>query len=346
MIDTNPHSNSQNQNPKAHRKMKKIIPFLLALFLTLSMSAGTSFGIRKTSELNGNVIQVDRLYDSYFLTVVIPYGPYNDVSDFKGVLISELDYTLKDQLLAYAKDAIRLAERAEKENLNDKKVNDNNNENDNDNNNNNNEIKTNKENEIETNNNKIKEEKETNDDEKNKDLNEEKETKNEQKEDFNEEEEFNEEENEKDLNEKMQIAYQKTKENKYHSEAWTILLGELNQEMNIENARPFYEKFLEIYPTASKFWVMYIEHELKFENFNRVEQLFKRCLTNCLHCDLWNCYLSYLKKCKTQQDIGQALRLSTQIVGLDMNSDGIWMDYIHFLKSKYCLWRTAIRLYL
>jgi hypothetical protein len=119
MIDTNPHSNSQNQNPKAHRKMKKIIPFLLALFLTLSMSAGTSFGIRKTSELNGNVIQVDRLYDSYFLTVVIPYGPYNDVSDFKGVLISELDYTLKDQLLAYAKDAIRLAERAEKENLND-----------------------------------------------------------------------------------------------------------------------------------------------------------------------------------------------------------------------------------
>jgi hypothetical protein len=93
-----------------------ILSFILTSMAVVA-HAGTSFGIQKKSELDGNVIVMDRVYDSYFLSLGIPFGPYSDLSEFKGILINEMDYTLYGQLLEYTKDAAALVERAKKENL-------------------------------------------------------------------------------------------------------------------------------------------------------------------------------------------------------------------------------------
>jgi len=98
-------------------KMKKIILSFILTSMAVVAHAGTSFGIQKKSELDGNVIVMDRVYDSYFLSLGIPFGPYSDLSEFKGILINEMDYTLYGQLLEYTKDAAALVERAKKENL-------------------------------------------------------------------------------------------------------------------------------------------------------------------------------------------------------------------------------------
>lgn len=61
-------------------------------------------------------------------------------------------------------------------------------------------------------------------------------------------------------------------------------------------ARSVYELFLDVFPTSSRHWIRYIDHEMKAGHAENVEALYKRCLRQCPDVELWyhpqgKCYL-------------------------------------------------------
>jgi len=123
----------------------------------------------------------------------------------------------------------------------------------------------------------------------------------------------------------------------FDTEAWTALVHEA-QFKDINVARPIYEEFLKIYPTAGRYWKQYIEHELSAKNFDNVEKLFQRCLRQCLHIDLWKTYIRYILDVKaklpnTKEEIIRAFEFALAYIGLDINANQIWSDYIAYVKS-------------
>eukprot|EP00761_Pharyngomonas_kirbyi_P004739 gb/GECH01004744.1/.p1 GENE.gb/GECH01004744.1/~~gb/GECH01004744.1/.p1 ORF type:complete len:697 (+),score=189.74 gb/GECH01004744.1/:1-2091(+) len=136
------------------------------------------------------------------------------------------------------------------------------------------------------------------------------------------------------LSEKGYKAEKRIDQDKYDTEAWTILMEEV-QNMDIENARSYYERFLETFPTAGRYWKFYAEHEAKANNHDKVEEIFRRCLLKCLNVELWKCYLGYIRNTKTDTDeIQSAYEFTLDHVGMDMTSTSIWREYINFLKEK------------
>ena len=53
-----------------------------------------------------------------------------------------------------------------------------------------------------------------------------------------------------------------------------------------------------VFPTTARYWKVYIEQEMKYRNYERVEKLFQRCLVKILNIDLWKLYLTYVKETK------------------------------------------------
>ncbi|XP_005107016.1 cleavage stimulation factor subunit 3 [Aplysia californica] len=123
----------------------------------------------------------------------------------------------------------------------------------------------------------------------------------------------------------------------FDTEAWSILIRDA-QIRKIEDARVVYERLVEQFPNAGKYWKIYIEHELKLKNFERVEKLFQRCLIKVLNIDLWRLYLNYIKETKGilpsyREKMAQAYDFALEKIGMDILSYQIWAEYISFLKS-------------
>ncbi|KAK7478906.1 hypothetical protein BaRGS_00029887 [Batillaria attramentaria] len=123
----------------------------------------------------------------------------------------------------------------------------------------------------------------------------------------------------------------------YDTEAWSVLIRDA-QMRKIENARDTFERLVEQFPSAGKYWKIYIEQELKAKNYERVEKLFQRCLIKVLNIDLWKLYLSYIKETKGslpsyREKMAQAYDFALEKIGMDIMSYQIWVDYINFLKS-------------
>jgi len=123
----------------------------------------------------------------------------------------------------------------------------------------------------------------------------------------------------------------------YDTEAWSILIRDA-QIRKIEDARVTYERLVEQFPNAGKYWKIFIEHELKLKNFERVEKLFQRCLIKVLNIDLWRLYLHYIKDTKGilpsyREKMAQAYDFALEKIGMDILSYQIWAEYITFLKS-------------
>lgn len=94
--------------------------------------------------------------------------------------------------------------------------------------------------------------------------------------------------------ERGQKAEARLQDNPWDTEAWQILIKEYGAK-KLEEARPFYERLVTQFPLTGRYWKLYIDHEMKSRNYDRVEKLFQRCLIKVLHIDLWRCYLNYIK---------------------------------------------------
>lgn len=122
--------------------------------------------------------------------------------------------------------------------------------------------------------------------------------------------------------------------------------------MRIEDARPYYERFFQVFPTAGRYWKFYAEHELKFNNTKRAETIFRKCLMNCLNVELWKSYLQYIESRKNlnpisvqnmpesainQGDLDEVIRAykyACDHVGKDVNSTDIWRNLIRYMKLQ------------
>ena len=122
------------------------------------------------------------------------------------------------------------------------------------------------------------------------------------------------------------------------------LLAELNDFISptttkrIEELRQFFDQLIEKYPLTGRYWKIYIEAEMKYRNYEKVETLFQRCLIKVRHIELWRCYLNYIKETKGslptfREKMGQAYEFALEKIGIDFLSFPIWNDYVQFLKN-------------
>lgn len=138
--------------------------------------------------------------------------------------------------------------------------------------------------------------------------------------------------------EKLDAFFAAVEQNQYDIDSWHSLLRLISSEkidLYRENA---YEKLIRVFPTSGKFWKVYIEHEIRARNFERVEKLFQRCLMKVLNIDLWKTYLAYVKDTKAslptyKEKMAQAYDFALEKMGMDFASYTIWNDYILFLKG-------------
>ncbi|XP_018329135.1 protein suppressor of forked isoform X2 [Agrilus planipennis] len=138
-------------------------------------------------------------------------------------------------------------------------------------------------------------------------------------------------------NDKLYRTQKQVEKNPYDLESWSILLRE-SQTKHISEVRPLYEHLILIFPSASRYWRIYIEHEMKSRNFEKVEKLFQRCLMKILNIELWKLYLTYVKETKAslptyKEKMAQAYDFALDKIGMDIHSYSIWNDYVNFLKS-------------
>ncbi|XP_074649592.1 cleavage stimulation factor subunit 3-like [Tubulanus polymorphus] len=136
---------------------------------------------------------------------------------------------------------------------------------------------------------------------------------------------------------KVKKAEKRIEEFPYDTEAWSVLIRDAQTKL-IEEARKTYERLVNQFPNAGKYWKIYIEQEMKVKNYERVEKLFQRCLMKVLNIDLWKTYITYIKETKSKlpsyrEKMAQAYDFALDKMGMDIMSYGIWSDYITFLKS-------------
>ncbi|EDO40717.1 predicted protein [Nematostella vectensis] len=137
--------------------------------------------------------------------------------------------------------------------------------------------------------------------------------------------------------ERGQKAELRLQNHPYDLESWGVLIREA-QSLPLDAAKVLYEKLVRRFPNAGRYWRLYIEQEMKHQNYENVEKLFQRCLIKVLNIDLWKSYLAYVKETKSslpnfREKMGQAYEFALDKIGLDFNSYQVWMDYLTFLKS-------------
>lgn len=134
----------------------------------------------------------------------------------------------------------------------------------------------------------------------------------------------------------------KLKENPNDISLWQDIIDIYKSKDKVELLRETYEKVLEIFPLAAKFWVDYIELELAHGEFLNVEKLFGRSLPTVYSVDLMKKYLEYVLRMNNVETNGEKARTTIQQtydfvldkVGLDRESGSIWSQYIDFVRSK------------
>ena len=124
-------------------------------------------------------------------------------------------------------------------------------------------------------------------------------------------------------------------------DTWRSLIKEMRAKEKLEDLREVFERMLTIFPLSSETWISYIDTELANGEFQRVEQLFARCLNKVLAVGLWKFYVGYIRRMNNVTDGDKARNIISQVyefvlskIGIDKDSGPIWAEYLDFIKSK------------
>ncbi|TMW66509.1 hypothetical protein Poli38472_004274 [Pythium oligandrum] len=136
----------------------------------------------------------------------------------------------------------------------------------------------------------------------------------------------------------------------WNTDAWMALMNDV-QTFPIDEAREYYEKFFELFPSTGRWWKLYAEHELREKNYDRVQEIIKKSLMQlrCPHMDLWIFYLNFTKVVKvdvaiasndeeairtTHQLMCDAYELAVERVGGSIHAAPLWQSYVSFLQES------------
>ncbi|KAI5953983.1 RNA14 [Candida margitis] len=122
---------------------------------------------------------------------------------------------------------------------------------------------------------------------------------------------------------------------------WIKLLDQIVAKDNQEQVRKLFEKYLGIFKFDAVQWNKYIKYELSRGEKEKAEALFQKCFAITEGVDLCRSYVDYVRTVtdmitggdKARGTIIQAFEFAIDKVGIDVQSDGLWQDYISFLKS-------------
>ncbi|EGG15959.1 cleavage stimulation factor subunit 3 [Cavenderia fasciculata] len=114
---------------------------------------------------------------------------------------------------------------------------------------------------------------------------------------------------------------------KYDTEAWTLLLNEV-QSQPINIARDIYERFLAVFPTAGRYWKLYVEQEMAAKNNEQVEKIFVRALRSVRNVELWRTYIQYIRSGQQndREEVIKAFELALEYIGMDIASTPVWIE--------------------
>ncbi|ORY77677.1 hypothetical protein BCR37DRAFT_119090 [Protomyces lactucae-debilis] len=139
------------------------------------------------------------------------------------------------------------------------------------------------------------------------------------------------------------ILEDRIEENKYDFEAYLSLARFQRDKAKLDEAREAYEKLLRLLPACASVWIEYADLEASASEFQRVEQIFTKCLQSVLNVELWSYYLAYIKRmndlstggAQARATVAQAYEFVLSHVGFDVKAGSLWLDYIQFIRRTY-----------
>ncbi|ETW06068.1 hypothetical protein H310_03663 [Aphanomyces invadans] len=150
---------------------------------------------------------------------------------------------------------------------------------------------------------------------------------------------------------KLRRLYAAARKEPWNIDAWLSVMYEVQQSFqHVEEARPFYVLFLEQFPTSAYWWKQYADHEWRANQLENVRAIFTKALQEIKlpHVELWAFYLQFTKstvmdvlteanspedKKRARQQMTEAFESALDRVGTSIHSNGIWTQYLHFLKD-------------
>ncbi|ORY53977.1 hypothetical protein BCR35DRAFT_310473 [Leucosporidium creatinivorum] len=128
-------------------------------------------------------------------------------------------------------------------------------------------------------------------------------------------------------------------------EAQLALLQDAEQKGDLERTREVYENFLKVFPDAARQWIGYCDLELSHGLFERVQDIFIRCLRPSCSVELWKFYLDFVRR-RNPIDLSQgeqakaaratitkSFEFALNHVGQDRRAGDMWLEYLSFLKE-------------
>ncbi|ODQ61497.1 hypothetical protein WICANDRAFT_52687 [Wickerhamomyces anomalus NRRL Y-366-8] len=133
----------------------------------------------------------------------------------------------------------------------------------------------------------------------------------------------------------------KLKENDRDISVWLELISKIELKDKTQQVRETYDKFFKKFPFFAKQWINYINYELNRGEFDKVENIFKRCLYNTSSVLLWKTYVNYIRRKnnlitggeEARRVIFQAYEVAINKVGFDPESGSLWDDYFSFIED-------------
>ncbi len=102
----------------------------------------------------------------------------------------------------------------------------------------------------------------------------------------------------------------------------------------MEEARPIFERFLKVYPTAGRYWKYYVDVLERDQDHRGAEQVLRRAVMGVRSLELWKTYLAYVIAHKDRGDVQAAYARAVDVIGLDVSAIGVWTDYLNWVKAN------------
>ncbi|GFS18001.1 cleavage stimulation factor subunit 3 [Elysia marginata] len=112
----------------------------------------------------------------------------------------------------------------------------------------------------------------------------------------------------------------------FDTEAWSILIRDA-QLKKIEEARGTYERLVEQFPNAGKYWKIYIEHELRVKNFERVEKAYVAVTASSISLSFCTCREAVGSYAENQRITAVRKVYQRGVTNPMINIELLWKDY-------------------
>lgn len=123
--------------------------------------------------------------------------------------------------------------------------------------------------------------------------------------------------------------------------SWSKLIDQVILKDKEDQVRSVFDRYLSIFKFDARQWSSYINFELNRADFQRVVDLFAKCLPITSDVDLCRTYVLYVRRVndvitggeKARSTVVLAFDFAVNKCGIDIDSSDLWNDYLDFFKT-------------